>query len=245
MDETSLGQDLDLRGFLAPSMELVRNSLRVSYQKSFAEVESASDAAQFSMMTAGADIKEPHMLAALVFLQRVVRSCQAAIILCERGLVVDAQTLTRAAAEALFHGVALINEPAVFARIAREGDIEEKKQAAAMIKSLTGRGLTEQNVIDLTEVIRRGEGKAPGFSTYDAARVADLMPLYDTLYRGLSGVASHATFRSMDSSFLITEEKSALITGPTDQHLEFTLNLLKSCLDLSNNALISNFIFDE
>jgi hypothetical protein len=245
MDEASQGKDLDLRGFLAPSMDLVRHSLRASYQKSFTEVESASDAAQFSMMTAGADVKEPHMLAALVFLQRVVRSCQAAIILCERGLVVDAQTLTRAAAEALFHGVALINEPAVFVRIARQGDIAEKKQAEAMIKSLTGRGLTEQNEIDLKAVIRRGEGEGPGFSTLDAARIADLMPLYDTLYRGLSGVASHATFRSMDSSFLITEERSALITGPTDQHLEFTLGLLKSCLDISNSTLMDNFVFDK
>gem|GEM_PF-2521026 len=241
MDLNSLDNDLNLRGFLSPSMDYVRENLRTTYTKSFDEAESASDAAQLSMMAADVDGHAPHMLAALVFLQRTVRSCQAAVILCERGLVVDAQTVTRSAAEALFHGVALINDPSVFSRIARQCNIDEKKQAEAMINTLSDKGLTDQNIADLTEVIRRGEGKAPGFSTHDAARVAELMPIYDTLYRGLSVVASHATLRSMDSSFQIADEQVALITGPTDQNLEFTLGLVGSCLDIATKTFQKNF----
>lgn len=242
LDQEALDKNLNLRGFLSPSIDFVRESLRGIYTKSFEEAESASDAAQRSMMAAGAGLQEPHMLAALVFLQRTVRSCQAAVILCERGLVVDAQTVTRSAAEALFHGVALINDPSIFSRIARQSDIDEKKQAEAMISTLADKGLTEQNIYDLSEVIRRGEGKAPGFSTHDAARVAELMPIYDTLYRGLSGVASHATFRSMDSSFQITDEQVALITGPTDQHLELTLGLVGSCLKIATTTFQKSFV---
>ena len=242
MDQDTLDNDLNLRGFLSPSMSFVRESLRDIYTKSFQEAESASDAAQRSMMAAGADWQEPHILAALVFLQRTVRSCQAAVILCERGLVVDAQTVTRSAAEALFHGVALINDQSIFFRIARQSDIDEKKQAEAMISTLADKGLTDQNIVDLTEVIRRGEGKASGFSTHDAARVAGLMPIYDTLYRGLSGVASHATFRSMDSSFQITNEQVALITGPTDQNLELTLGLVGTCLEIATTTFQKSFV---
>lgn len=242
MNLAAFDNDLNLRGFLSPSIEFVRENFRAIYTKSFEGAESASDAAQRSMMEAGVDWHEPHMLAALVFLQRAVRSCQAAVILCERGLVVDAQTVTRSASEALFHGVALLNDPSVFSRIARQCDIDEKKQAEAMIRTLSDKGLTDQNITDLTEVIRRGEGDAPGFSTHDAARVAELMPIYDTLYRGLSGVASHATFRSMDSSFQVTDEQVALITGPTDHHLEFTLGLVESCLGIATKTFQKSFV---
>ncbi|WP_460093742.1 DUF5677 domain-containing protein [Pseudomonas sp. S2_B03] len=244
MDQAELNEALNSRGFLSPSMEYVRKSFRTTFKKSFESAEYASDIAQRSMMAAGVDCQELHMLAALVFLQRTIRSSQAAIILCERGLVVDAQTVTRSAAEALFHGVALINDPSVFSRISRQCDIDERKQAKAMIESLSSRGLTDQNKADLIEVVRRGEGNAPGFSTHDAARVADLMPIYDTLYRGLSVAASHATFRSMDSSFHITDEQVGLITGPTDNHLEFTLGLVQSCLDIARKTLDKNFVFD-
>jgi hypothetical protein len=221
MDQPALDNALNLRGFLSPSMDFVREKLRTTYAQSFEIAESASDDAQRSMMAAGVDWQEPHMLAALIFLQRTVRSCQAAIILCESGLVVDAQTVTRSAAEAMFHGVALINDPSTFSRISRQSDIDERKQA---------------------KVIRRGEGSAPGFSTYDAARIANLMPIYDTLYRGLSVAASHATFRSMDSSLQVSDEQVGLITGPTDYHLEFTLGLVQSCLDIACKALDENFV---
>lgn len=243
MDEGQAVKDLNEKGFLSPAVELFRERVRETYQKSFMEVEILSETAQCLMMGAGADLNKPHMVASLVYLQRTVRSCQAAIILCERGLVVDAQTVTRSAVEALFHGVALINDPGVFVRIAREGDIAEKKQAEAMIKTFSG-GLADQQVADLGEVISRADGKAAGFTVFDAARIADLMPIYDTLYRGLSTVASHATFRSMDSSFLMKEDQPALITGPTEYHLDFTLGLLKVVLDVSSSKLRDNFEFE-
>ncbi|MBI6895647.1 hypothetical protein JET64_02370 [Pseudomonas putida] len=242
MEQAELYDSLNVRGFLSPSLELIREGLRATYMEAFSKAESASDAAQSSMNAAGVDWEEPHMLAALVFLQRTVRSCQAAIILCERGLVVDAQTVTRSAAEALFHGVALTKDPNVFSRISRQCDIDEGKQAKAMIDSWSEKGLTDRNISDLTEVIRRGEGNAPGFSTYDAARIADLMPIYDTLYRGLSVLASHATFRSMDSSFEITDERVGLITGPTDKNIEFALELVRGCLDIARRAFDDNFV---
>ena len=155
--------------------------------------------------------------------------------------MVDAQTLTRAAAEALIHGVALINEPAVFAKIARKGDEEERKQANGMLQTLQNQGLTEQNIKDLEEIASRGEGEGNTLSVFEAARIANLLPLYQTLYRGLSNVASHATLRSMDSSFAVSDDSWSLITGPTEQHLELTLHLVKTCLTLSSKVLDENF----
>ena len=241
MKQKELDDALDLKGFLSPAMGFVRETLIAAYKNSFAAAESASDDAQRSMMEAEVSQKEIHMLASLIFLQRTIRSSQAAIILCQQGLVVDAQTLTRAAAEALFHGVALINEPAVFAKIARKGDEEERKQANGMLQTLQNQGLTEQNIKDLEEIASRGEGEGNTLSVFEAARIANLLPLYQTLYRGLSNVASHATLRSMDSSFAVSDDSWSLVTGPTEQHLELTLRLVRTCLDLSCKALDDNF----
>ncbi|MGE7815407.1 DUF5677 domain-containing protein [Pseudomonas sivasensis] len=237
--------DLNEKGFLSSVIEEVRANYRSIYKKSFEAVEASSDVAQLLVMGAGADLKVPHQIASLVFFHKLVRSCQAAILLCERGLIVDAQTLCRSAVEALFHAVALINDPSVFTRMCRSGDIEDRKQAQAMIKSLAGLGLTEKNIQDLEQVIGRAEGEGGGFSTFEAARIAGLIPLYETMYRGLSSVASHATFRSMDSCLFDKDGETVLVTGPTDYHLEFTLGIVKTLLDISSDKLRDNFVFEE
>lgn len=245
MEKSEVRNGFPDKGFLSADIEVFRVTQRKNHQQIFLEAETASASAHQLVMAAGAHLSQPHMIASLNFFQRAVRSCQSAIILCERGLVLDAQTLTRSAVEAIFYGGALINDPSVFFRIAREGDVAEAKQAKALIRSFLGRGLSEQNILDLNEVSRRADGGGAGFSCFDAAGVADMIPLYDTIYRGLSGVASHATFRSMDSSILMKDDVPALITGPTDYHLEFTLGLIKVCLDVSSIKLHENFIFDE
>ena len=241
MKQKELHEALDLKGFLSPAMGFVSESLIAAYKNSFAAAESASDDAQRSMMEAEVSQKEIHMLASLIFLQRTIKSCQAAIILCQHGLVIDAQTLTRSAAEALFHGGALINEPSVFAKIARKGDEEERKQANGMLQNLKNYGLTEENIKDLQEVANRGEGEGVTLSVIEAARIANLLPLYHTLYRGFSNIASHATLRSMDSSFAVSDESWTLVTGPTEQHMELTLRMIGACLDLCCKVLHDNF----
>ncbi|MDR8364062.1 DUF5677 domain-containing protein [Pseudomonas sp. JL3] len=244
MDHALFG-DLNEKGFLSPAVELVKAKLKSTHKKNFEDVEAASGVAQYLVMGAGVYQDVPHMVASLILFHKAVRSCQAAILLCERGLVVDAQTLTRSAVESLFHAVALINDPAVFVQMGKYGDTEEKKQAQGMIRSLSELGLNDQNVGDLSEVISRAEGPASKFSAYDAARIAGLMPLYETIYRGLSAVASHATLRSMDSSLDIRDGNAVLLTGPTEYHLDFTLGLLKVCLEVSSTKLREHFIFEE
>lgn len=245
MDEETIRASLDERGFLSPALAFVVAKYRSDYSQNFDDVERFSDIAQGLVMAAGVKADEPHMLASLVFLQRAVRNCQAAVILCERGLIVEAQTLTRTAAEVMFYAGALINDSSVFIRIAREGDIAERKQANAMIETCSALGLTEQNLLDLQPVIDRAEGDGPGFSAHDAARVAGLMPFYDTIYRGFSSAASHATFRSMDSSFIKREDGAfSLVSGPSTYHLEFTLGILKSCMALAMQLLSDNFELD-
>lgn len=241
MKQKELHDALDLKGFLSPAMGFVRDSLKVAYKNSFAAAELASDRAQRSMMQAEVSQTKIPLLASLIFLQRTIRSCQAAIILCEGGLVMDAQTLSRAALEALFHGVALINEPAVFDQMVRKGNEEEGKQADGMLRTLKDYGLTEENIKHLEEIATRGEGEGLKLNIFDAARIANLLPLYQTCYRGLSNIASHATLRSLDSSFAVSDEGWSLITGPTELHMELTLRIIRTCLDLSCKVLDENF----
>lgn len=243
--EQSLIDELNEKGFLSSSINVFRARYKRVYREAFEEVEVISDTAQALIMRAGADEALPHMIAALVLFHKTVRSCQAAVLLCERGLVVDAQILTRSAVEGIFHAVALVKDPSVLAKMHQHGDAQEKKQAEGMINDLSELGLTEKNKEDLSEVISRAEGSTTSFSAYDAARIAGLIPLYQTIYRGLSALASHATLRSMDSSLFIKDGSPVLVTGPAEHQLEFTLDLVKVCLELSNSKLREHFLFDE
>ncbi|MGV6394546.1 DUF5677 domain-containing protein [Pseudomonas caspiana] len=245
MDGNAINKSLNERGFLSPAIEFVQAQYRREYSQAFSEVEELSDIAQTLMMAAGIRRNEIHMLTSLVFLQRAIRNCQAAIILCERGLVVEAQTLTRTALEVTFYAAALIKDASVYLKIEREGNIAERKQANGIIQSGSSVGLTEDHLDALQPVIQRGEGNGAGFTAYEAARVAGLLPFYETIYRGFSGTASHATLRSLDSSFVETEDGLSLVSGPTTYHLEFTLGILKTCLALPMQLLRENFEFDD
>lgn len=245
MDGNAINKSLNERGFLSPAIEFVQAQYRREYSQAFSEVEELSDIAQALMMAAGIRRNEIHMLASLVFLQRAIRNCQAAIILCERGMVVEAQTLTRTALEVTFYAAALIKDASVYSKIERSGNIAERKQANGIIGTGSTLGLTEDQRVVLQPVIQRGEGDDGKFDAYQAAGVAGLLPLYETIYRGFSGTASHATFRSLDSSFVETEDGFSLVSGPTTYHLEFTLGILKTCLALPTQLLRENFEFDD
>lgn len=219
MDDKQINDSLNSRGFLSPALGYVKARYRQQFGQAFSDVEDLSDLAQGLLIAAGVKRNEIHMIASIVFFQRAVRSCQTAILLCEAGLVVEAQTLLRTAVEVIFYGGALATDASVFQLIARAGDISDRKQAEAIINSRTCLELTDEQVEQLGYVIQKGGGKEGGLSAIEAARVAGLMELYDTVYRGFSSTASHATFRSLDSSLEVTENSVRLLTGPTTHNL--------------------------
>ncbi|PMY41457.1 hypothetical protein C1Y35_07675 [Pseudomonas sp. GW456-L14] len=217
------------RGFLSPEIDSFRDSVRRDYASAFEETAALSDQAQRMVMALPVSQEMVASLAAAVFFERSIRSCQAAFLLTERGLNQEAQVLVRTATENLFAGAALLADSNVFHQLSLSSDHEESVQARGLLNTLAGSLTAEQSAV-LQSVIDRAHPNATKYPIYNAARTAGLSQLYETFYRGLSAKASHATFRSLDSSFVQQGEQLMLISGPTDNELTFTLGVIRTCL---------------
>lgn len=221
--------DFAAKGFLSPEIDSFRDLVRRDYASDFEETAAFSEQAHRLVMTLPVNEEMVTTLAAAVFFERSIRSCQAAFLLCERGLNQEAQVLVRTATETLFAGAALLADPNVFQQLLLSSDHEESVQARGLLKTLADSLTADQSAV-LQSVIDRAHPKAAKYSIYDAARTAGLSALYEAFYRGLSAKASHATFRSLDNSFVRQGEQLMLTSGPSDNELNFTLGTIRTCL---------------
>jgi hypothetical protein len=221
--------DFSVKGFLSPDIDRYRETVKRVYASEFSHTVALSDQAQKLLMELPVGEEVAAVLAAVVFFERSIRCCQAALLLCESGLVQEAQILVRTATETLFAGAALVTDQEVFHRFARSADHEDSVQARGMLKTL-GETLTLEQMSLLHSVIDRARPDAGKYAMYEAAQTAGLGAMYETFYRGLSAKASHATFRSLDKSFVKDGEQYCLVMGPSDDDLSFTLRTIRTCL---------------
>lgn len=217
------------KGFLSSEIDSFRHSIRRNNASDFDVTASLSDQAHQLVMALPVDEEKVVQLAAAVFFERSIRSCQAAFLLSERGLNQEAQVLVRTATENLFAGAALLADPTVFQQMMLSSDLEESVHARGLLTTF-GNSLTAEQAEVLQSVIDRAHPNAKKYPIYNAARTAGLTQLYETFYRGLSAKASHATFRSLDNSFVSQGDQLMLTSGPTDQDLSFTLGTIRTCL---------------
>lgn len=230
-----MSDGFEKKGFLSPSVYTHRDSVREKYGPAFSECESHSEIAQALLLNVEISADNLPLLCAYLFLERTIRSSQAAVRLCEIGLIQEAQILVRTAYETVFHASALIVKPDVFDRLQLHNDNEEAKYASAMIRDVTADEISEVNRDFLRE--RSSATKLPTYSAFDAAQTAGMASLYSVAYRGLSAWAGHATIRSLDRSFVAKDEEHELIMGPSEAQLVFTLSLIAQCLTISATRL--------
>lgn len=224
------------KGFLSTDIEDFKISIKEQYSDDFDKVAALSERAHKQLLSLPMEEQTARVIAAIVFTERTIRGCQGAIILCGSGLVQEAQVLVRTATETLFAASALVADDKVYDRMARASDHEDLQQARGMMKSPCS-DFTAEHMAALEEVVERAEGNAAKYPIYEAAKSAGLLPMYETFYRGLSALASHATFRSLDRSFTDDGENFTLIMGPTDKQLTFTLGAICTCLSESIKCL--------
>ncbi|OLS61557.1 DUF5677 domain-containing protein [Pseudomonas putida] len=223
-----MSEGFESKGFLSPDIECFKGENITKYASEFSGAREISDVAQQMFMALPmSDLPVP-IIASIIFIERSVRGCQAAIILCELGLIQEAQVLIRTATETLFASAALVSDDNAYNRMALASDYEDMTQARGMI-NYPASDLTDDHKCMLEEVISRARDGASKYPIYEAARTAGLLPMYETFYRGLSSLASHATFRSLDRSFVDNGEELSISLGPTDHQLIFTLGLVRTC----------------
>ncbi|HCE6723031.1 TPA: hypothetical protein NHP07_000267 [Pseudomonas aeruginosa] len=217
------------RGFLSSEAEVFRSSIRESLSLDFDSVEQESERATRSLVGVRPQVLSIVTISAILFWYRSVRACQAAILLCERGMAQEGQVLIRTGLESLFYAVALRKDEEVFDRLESNVNKEKLKQIAGMLRNSEG-NLTQVQIDDLREFESLMEKPGKNISVFEAAKMADMEFLYETAYRGFSLTAAHGTFSSLD--WLLVERDSGLTfaMGPTDQHVSWTLGIAKICL---------------
>lgn len=223
-----MSDGFEYKGFLSPDIDAFKCENRSNFASEFGAAKEISDIAQQMFMSLPMTDLPVRIIASVIFIDRSVRGCQAAIILCEMGLVQEAQVLLRTATETLFASAALVVDDKAYDRMALASEYEDMSQAKGMMKSPAS-DITDEHKVALEEVIARTREGASKYPIYEAARVAGLLPMYETFYRGLSSLASHATFRSLDRSFVEDGESLCISLGPTDNQLVFTLSLVRTC----------------
>ncbi|HCR1287960.1 TPA: hypothetical protein ONA97_003017 [Pseudomonas aeruginosa] len=220
--------DFNSKGFLSEDLELFRSHVREKYDSLFSHAENLSSQAYCRIMNDDFDFERESNIAIFAFIQRSVRSLQAAILLCHKGLVLEAQVLLRIALECLFFSGALLKSPDIFERLSAQGDNEESKYARINLEGLDGKAFDPEHIAALQDIESRGQerNELSNITVVRAAEISGMKYHYNVAYRGLSTIAAHANFRSFDSTLSVSENGGLFMCGPTEERMEFTLGLI-------------------
>lgn len=191
-------------------------------------------------------------LIAAALYSRVLTSFQAAILLAERGLLADARTVVRGAAETAIVLAAVVKEEAVcdllidrhfwHHRKLRQAWLDDQQAVAQM---------ATQEVDAVKAVIADADAKHPKAKTLkrDPVEIATLaqktglMALYNAVYRSASGDAAHTTIDSLNRHIRADDQAniSGLKFGPDVSDLPATLSDAMSVLGHALHALTEYF----
>ncbi|MYM89059.1 hypothetical protein GTP91_18010 [Rugamonas sp. FT82W] len=142
-------------------------------------------------------------------------------------MVPEAQILVRSAYEFLFFGAALIKDASLFDKLTLADQEERRKQAKGMLKSDRFSQTDKEKLNELGDMPR-----GITVSAYEAAETAGYGELYETVYRGMSMIASHGTIAATNCVFQLDDETGfGVVYGPSNERLEFTAKLVELCFD--------------
>jgi DNA-binding phage protein len=167
-----------------------------------------------------------------------LQSVQGAVLLGERGLVIEARTLVRAAIEALFYVGASIRDSGFAEDLGREHVHRMDKLAKAHARLAALRGPEDIEVgKQLIEDARDKERQGRRLPLPDVAAKAGMTSTYEGLYRVLSSDA-HSNIMSIYSTWSSNAKEPTISWGP-----DRDLNVLGDTLLLA--AFVGLLLVDE
>jgi len=221
--------DFDRKGFLSDYVYSHRTKVLGLYSRQFDECGKLSEQVQYLVVNSSVKETERSKICSLLFAERTLRGCQAAIRLCEIGMVQEAQVLTRTALETMFHSSALLVKPEVIDDMLLNDEHEARKFAESILKDVSEDQVSLEDK-DYLEALRdRSVGKQ--YSVYDSAKITGMSRKYAVEYRFLSALAGHATIRSLERSLAPEDNGYAFYIGPSEDQLELTLSIIAHCLE--------------
>lgn len=226
-------------GFLSPTMEEFRNSLRkIPAYKLWLEFAEGLNRLGWDMLEEHETPKTDNqrLLISVLFI-RAHQSLQAAIILIEKGMLADARVVLRSAVEGAMALNALANDPSFDRQLIEAHLYNQKKTARIVLNTPEYRShqrATEiaqmEGTIDEVSQKEAAAGREFRDITWASVAAKHCRDLYDLLYRPLSNDGTHTNINTIHR-FLEFDDSSRLTGlrfGPSTQDMVDVLK--RACL---------------
>jgi len=224
------------QGFLSPDIDNYIVEHRAKHHDTFALADCLNGIAQAiiantKIANVNGEMDRIRVMVAML-LVRTVSNFQGSIILCERGLIVEARTLARSCFEsaACLTAIAKHGETAIERMV--ENTIKGKKKRANAIKSGSLAGYVDDDGLNDVQAYldeHENEGKRD-FPIEEMANLGELGPLY-IFYRQLSADAAHPNLEALERYYDETVQGGVqtLLWGPAIATGQIDSTILHGC----------------
>jgi hypothetical protein len=225
---------LQTQGFLSPEVDTFRLAVR-STPRLKVWFDFADELIRYGLDTLRVHETSRNNQELLIsgFFVRAHQSFQAAIILCERGMIPDARGVIRSAVETAIASAALAADTAFVDRLIGADSQHKLTYARVLLEDADYKGrysLTEiaklEEVKKNIEAIDKNSPRAPRNINWKDVADKHCKDLYIALYRLLSSDGTHTTIDVMDRYFESDAlgQITALKMGPDHEGLDDTIN---------------------
>ena len=244
------------KGFLSATLSaLIPNILR-DFAPWFSVVESFNNLGMRVLPAVKADQTSNQQLVAAVLYGRTLASFQAAIVLTERGMLADARTVVRAAAETAILLCAVVRDAKVCNHMIDRHLWHHRKLCNSWLNDPQAIAeMTPQQVDDIKAKIADIDKNYPEtkkikgdpISLDTLARTAGVNALYNVVYRLTSGDAAHTSIDALNRHVRADEQQKilGLKFGPEVGDLPHTLSDAMSVLGHALLAVLELFALSQ
>ncbi len=190
---------LETQGFLSPELEKLKTLQRQKHAEPFGLLDQASELGQQALSKVSLLKPTTDNLLASIFFVRGLQTVQGAILMLERGMILEARTLSRGAIETLFYLGSATKDPTFSQDFFRDHIYRVDKLAKAHERIAVAPEDDHNKLKTAIESARDIAGEGRSMAISDAARRANMMNIYEGFYRGLSTDSAHPTVMSISS----------------------------------------------
>jgi hypothetical protein len=194
-------------GFLSKALGTWVAETRSQFHLEFATADRINRLAMKMLFDLPAEnMTDAHLISNCCF-GRILQSFQSAVLLVERGALLDARTITRSCAESVILLSALKAEPATPNRLEEADDLHRLKFAEAILRRndvINVHSGEEVAILKqvISEIRTKYKDKKPrDTNLWDMAELGGMQELYNLAYRSTSGDAAHPTLRALQRYF--------------------------------------------
>ena len=239
-------------GFLSSTIATSTVNIRMDFAPWFDVAKSFNDLGMRILPAVNADQTSDQQLVAAALYGRTLTSFQAAYILTERGMLADARTIVRAAAETVIVLCAVVKDPAVCDSLIDRHFWHHRKLRNAWLNDPQAVAeMTPQEVDAVKATIADADTSRPQakelkndpVSIAALAERAGVIVLYNAVYRATSGDAAHTSIDALNRHVRADAHGNiqGLKFGPEVRDLPATLSDAMSVLGHALSAVIELF----